>query len=934
MNPLTANLGCLDHSHYLFIQLAPLSFEAELDTVPDPLLHRKILEASGVKPGTSGYEVYPYLRRGRLENYFGETTLTTTDQDSNLNLPVIGSLVYCESNALDHVATEGDNFQYQSSFACGNRVLENRDINQINLFTLKTCILCLDAPEFLICPQYAGSGKILHTLCQHTARVNSVKWIRHADKSPETELVSASSDGTAVVWSKDDVGGYLPSTVLQGHESAVTLADGRYVNDGQGPLIVVTASVDSTVRIWRRTEQGGLSLFKYSVESSQYNLYHLCLFGCKIPILGETVTRLERVALGGVAITSEADAMLCTQILGLGSGICLSLSLGLLPASQALLLACGTDDFRIQLFAENSESEDQRPNEMVKVDCLMGHEDWVRALDFATDDCGDLLLASGAQDSMVRLWRVSASACGVVKRRVCELAAGEDILPQERMFSVMIRGETRHFAVSLESVLAGHEGWLYGVNWHPSVTGDDGSRQPLSLLSSSLDKTLVLWAPDEQSGVWLDAVRLGEVGGNTLGFYGAKFSPDGNSVMAHGYQGSLHRWRYSQEQGSWIPDVTVGGHFAGVVDLAWEPGGQFLMSAGSDQTTRLHAPWVRPGVSQVMWYELARPQVHGYDMACLALLSRYRFVSGAEEKVSRAFQAPNNFISNFHGICGLDPEGDLEATAMQSTPHGASVPALGLSNKAVYETQEVLLDNRHVKNEYPEAYFVPVEMTEPPTEENLIQNTLWPEVQKLYGHGYELYSLAARPDGRLLASACKATDAQHAAILLWRTDSWQQVDRLTSHQLTVTQLSFSPDGLYLLSVSRDRRWTIFQEQQNTDGNSRYQMACTSSKTTGVHSRIIWCCAWSHDSRYFATGSRDGKVAVWGKEDDQAPSDQLVQFCLSGVPLQLPGQSVSALAFAPELTSPHVLAVGLDCGEILLYKWSPGSWNKSLHLDSR
>nr|CAD7202569.1 unnamed protein product [Timema douglasi] len=761
--------------------------------------------------------------------------------------------------------------------------------------------------------KYAGSGKILHTLCQHTARVNSVKWVRHADKSPETELVSASSDGTAVVWSKDDVGGYSPSAVLQGHESTVTLADGRYVNSGRGPLIVVTASVDSTVRIWRRTEQGG--------------------------------------------------ATLCTQILGLGTGLCLSLSLGLLPASQALLLACGTDDFRIQLFAENIESEDQTPNEMVKVDCLTGHEDWVRALDFATDDCGDLLLASGAQDSMVRLWRISASAGGAVKRRVCELAAGEDILPQERMFSAMIRGETRHFAVSLESVLAGHEGWVYGVNWRPSVAGDDGSRQPLSLLSSSLDKTLVLWAPDEQSGVWLDAVRLGEVGGNTLGFYGAKFSPDGNSVMAHGYQGSLHRWRYSQEQGSWIPDVTVGGHFAGVVDLAWEPGGQFLMSAGSDQTTRLHAPWVRPGVSQVMWYELARPQVHGYDMACLALLSRYRFVSGAEEKVSRAFQAPNNFVSNFHRICGLDLESDLEATAMRSTPHGASVPALGLSNKAVYETQEVLLDNRHVKNEYPEAYFVPVEMAEPPTEENLVQNTLWPEVQKLYGHGYELYSLAARPDGRLLASACKATDAQHAAILLWYENRLVETggpvdlspaDRHTTKLLSrrsVSAVSFQGQALDTIPGTTEHRLgynhhppcvhvpvrarleVLSRVYFPIDGNSRYQVACTSSKTTGVHSRIIWCCAWSHDSRYFATGSRDGKVAVWGKEDDRAPSDQLVQFCLSGVPLQLPGQSVSALAFAPELTSPHVLAVGLDCGEILLYKWSPGVWNESLHLDS-
>ena len=31
------------------------------------------------------------------------------------------------------------------------------------------------------------------------------------------------------------------------------------------------------------------------------------------------------------------------------------------------------------------------------------------------------------------------------------------------------------------------------------------------------------------------------------------------------------------------------------------------------------------------------------------------------------------------------------------------------------------------------------------------------------------------------------------------------------------------------------------------------------KKSKTHTRIIWTCSWSHDDRYFATGSRDKKV---------------------------------------------------------------------------
>lgn len=43
-------------------------------------------------------------------------------------------------------------------------------------------------------------------------------------------------------------------------------------------------------------------------------------------------------------------------------------------------------------------------------------------------------------------------------------------------------------------------------------------------------------------------------------------------------------------------------------------------------------------------------------MRCLAMIGRFQFVSGADEKVLRVFRAPKNFIENFSNITGIPME--------------------------------------------------------------------------------------------------------------------------------------------------------------------------------------------------------------------------------------------------------------------------------------
>ena len=231
------------------------------------------------------------------------------------------------------------------------------------------------------------------------------------------------------------------------------------------------------------------------------------------------------------------------------------------------------------------------------------------------------------------------------------------------------------------------------------------------------------------------------------------------------------------------------------------------------------------------------------------------------------------------GECALDYQ---MSDALATLPAGASVPALGLSNRAESGQSQ----------ETPRGIPVTAEL------QGLL---LWPEQEKLYGHGYEVLSVAANAQTRLVASSCKASAPEHAVVRLYDgADRWRPLEPpLGGHTLSITRVAFSQDGAYVLTASRDRSWRVFARS-----GSGYE------PLTGerAHARIVWDATWRMDgARMFATVSRDKTAKIWQLEASSERPHTLVQT----LPL---ADAATAVAFGVH----GELAVGLESGAVIIY----------------
>ena len=135
------------------------------------------------------------------------------------------------------------------------------------------------------------------------------------------------------------------------------------------------------------------------------------------------------------------------------------------------------------------------------------------------------------------------------------------------------------------------------------------------------------------------------------------------------------------------------GHFASVNDLCWSVSGSdgatvgaYLTTVSSDQTCRIFAPLLpasekaatdgscgtastaaaTPAADTLLWKEISRPQIHGYDLNCVAMHQQQQYrqqqhqqtqypllYTAGEEKLIRVFDAPAAVLRGLQLLCGI-----------------------------------------------------------------------------------------------------------------------------------------------------------------------------------------------------------------------------------------------------------------------------------------
>lgn len=593
--------------------------------------------------------------------------------------------------------------------------------------------------------------------------------------SPDGQIIiTASGDNTLKMWRRDGT----PIKTLRGHSDSII--DASFSPDGQ---ILASASYDRTIKLWRRD-----GTLLNTLAGHQDQIWHIN-FSPDGQILA-SASRDKTVKLW------QRDGTLLATLVG-HQGWVGRVSFSL----DSQLIASASSDKTVKLWRRDG----------TLLTTLKGHTAAVLDVVFSPDG---KLIASASADNTVKLWRRNGTLLATLKGHNAEVYRLSFSPNSQLLASASADGTVKLWQPSgkLFNTLRGHSAEVYRVNFSP-----DGQ----TVASASADNTVKLW---RRSGTLLATLI-----GHKDGVIDISFSPDGNTLASASYDSTVKLW---QLRGTYSTHLI--GHIRGVYSISFSSNGQTIASASADDTIKL---WRRDGT----------------------LLTT---IAGNSNGVYRISFSPDGKAIASAG---------LDNTVKLWQPSGTLFKTLVGHSNSVYDVS-----------------FSPDSQTiASASADNTVKlwrrdGTL---LKTLTGHEDIVYGVSFSPDGQKIASASLddtikiwnragtllktipansngvydvsfSSDSQIIAsangnntVKLWRSDG-TLLKTLAGHKNSVFRVSFSPDGQKIASASGDGTVKIWQR----DG--------TLLTTLVGHKAGVMDVSFAPDSKTVASASSDNTAIAW------------------------------------------------------------------------